>query len=409
MWRDIKLLSQFGLVLLYGCCIFSPYIIRYQLIIPLSLGLVFFITTIRKIVILNEPFLYTVLAFIGISVLYRFVGISSGDFGNYAYRLLWLFSVWMAFYVWKFRSTSERKLLAVVISLEFLANLVYSAYFHYLFPEFNAVYQASDEYLAIYGKVNIGSTTSTMAALFYTLFLLILLRLNNQNFSNFNRRVLWSIECLLIYYIIFEGDSTTTTITLIFSALFILFHKEKNSLLPILICCLFLLLFNVYLSVVVDFCRQYINDRLADRLVAISHMFSQKESYDEENILSRLPMLWFDIKSWFSSPLSIFLGNGYHSVATGELMRDIVVNKAGGHSAIFDSLSRYGLVGLFLMIKLLKNLIIWLFTNIPEKHYAINIFLVIVFSNIFNVTLEPSVLFTIFFFIPFLNYNTINV
>ena len=402
MSKDINIFSPFALVLIYAVCVFTPLIMQYSFLVPLLVGTLFSLVTLPKIFSQKEKLFTIFLILIIVSFTYKIVGISTGDIGNYGNRLSWFYAVWMSFYMWQYRTEKERKLLAIVISAVFLPNLIYTAYFHYINPEFSAIYQTLDDSIYTYGKVNIGSTSVTIAALFYTLFLLLYVRINRYKLSNAQYRSLCIIEILLLYYIIVWGDSTTTTLTLFVSVLFIFFQSRKTVIGPVLMLGAGILIYNMYQDDIVAFCRNYINDRFADRLMAMSHASSGNTTDDDDAILSRFPMLMFDIEMWFHSLFTLLFGNGYHTFTTGNVLSDTIANKAGGHSAIFDTIARYGLLGLLLVVALCKELRLWLKNNIPNSRYAAVILAVIIFSNIMNVTLAANVLFIICFFFPFL-------
>lgn len=404
MWKNISLFSPVLLVIAYSVCIFSPYIMLYELLTPLIIGAAFVLVTTGKLIYTKEKLFRVFFAFLLLSFIYKISGYSTGDIGNYGNRLSWFFAVWMAFYMWQYRTRQECTLVFIVTSIVFLSNLIYTAYFHIMFPDFNAVLQTNDDSIYQYGRVNIGFTNVTIAAMFYAIFLLLYIKTKGINIRKRLYGILWLIEILLLYYIVFWGDSTTTTLALIVSVLFIVFNRGIS----IIVCIFLLLIYNVFQTEIVSFCREYINDRLADRLVAMSNISSAKMSNDDKRILSRIPMLVLDIKMWFSSITSFLFGNGFHSNVTGDVMTDAIRNRAGGHSAIFDSISRYGLIGFTLVIMLCKELRLWLEKNLCNKKFATIVLLVIIFNNVFNDTIAPNVLFVICFCYPFLRNEISN-
>ncbi len=390
------------LIVIYVSCIFTPLIETYYLQVPLAIGVLFWVSTFRSFFKFEEGVVYSFFLIILIVLLYGILGRSTASVGNYINRFLWLISIWMAVYLWNYRSPKERKVVFAILSLVLFQNLIYTVIFKINFPEFNSAVQTYDTNQDLYGKVNIGGASTTASCMIYILALLCYYILYKSFFSLKKNFIYLFLIFALIFYVIFWGDTTTITITLLIGIVFLLFNKRRKSFAPVIVGIIFFILFLSNLDYVAWFAREFVNDRLADRLLAIGHLTSGNTSSDEDFLFSRVPMIGYDLHYWCDNIVSFVFGNGYHSYPADDMMSDLAMNKAGGHSPFFDTISRYGLVGIVLLISLISNFYKWMLKSISNRQYAIIIFILLLFDNIIYGIISSNVLFIIFFMLPIL-------
>ena len=367
--------------------------------------------TLRKFVRLRNPMLLWLSVFIVVSIIYRLVGYSSADMGNYSHTILMLISIWMGMYMWKYESNRNRKVVFWVFIITFLVNIFYSIQIRVMFPEFADALRQSEEMMSQYGKLNIGSTEYTYCAMFMAVFAFIYLFRIEYKERIMPKSLFLVIFVFLFYFIVVYGLSATALLSLLCSILGLMFFikgKEGLSLLFIVFLLVIFPILSLYSREIISFVTEVAGEKIGSRIAAIFNVSSNRGK-DDEGLFSRIPMLWYDIKYWFSDIQSFLFGWGYHTYGSAwDGVQDLLArNKNGGHSAIMDVLPKYGLFGLTFLYFFISSY--WKYIKRTfgsvSKEIGVVIFILVIFNNIVNKTLQPNVIFILSFIYPLLTFN----
>ena len=406
------LFSPSFILALYVICIFTPIVYSYYLIVPFCLALLFQLLTIRKFIKDRNPLLIIFTAITVWAIFYKLIGFSTAEWGNYSSYIMIVVTIWSGIYMWHYAPSDHRKILFLVFLISIVTNLIYAIEIRVLYPEIDVTMKETEEAINLYGRLNIGSTEYTYCVLFASLFCFIAVFKIPYEKWFLPKWILAILFILFSYYLITYGYSATALLSF-FGAIagFLFFIKGKEGL-AILFSLLIVILFfvgTVYDKEIVSFISDVAGEKIGTRVSAILHISSGQADNDEKGLFSRITMIWFDIKIWLSTLESFVFGWGYHTndVGPNDVLENMIRNKCGNHSAIFDVLPRYGLIGLtvayyamFFYWRYLKKT----FCNIPKEIITI-LFILIVFNNIMNKILAYNILFILFFVYPFLSHH----
>ena len=361
-------------VCLYVICIFTPLIYTFYLSIPFTIALFFLFITFRKFLSTSEPLIISLFALLLLGWIYRAIGYSTASIGNY---------------------------LAV-----FFANLIYAIWMRILYPDLNPLHRTSEEMVSVYGQLNMGSTEFTYCAMLIALFFFIYLFKLKDAPQILPRFLLLSLFVLSSFYLFVYGLSATATLTLVIAIIALLFFEQKHrwhsvALLLGLTC--IIIAISLAPKDVIDFATDITNEKTGSRVAAIIHSFSGNADLDEESMLARITMIDYNLKTWFEDSQSLTVGWGYHTYFVSDVMENMLKNKCGNHSAIFDVLPRYGLLGFSLLILIIlyfKKYIKKTYNSLP-KEIGLVIFFVVIISNMFNRIMYANILFILSFVFPY--------
>ena len=403
-----------AVALLYVVCIFTPYIGRYLLILPILFGALFLLLTFERFIscLRSNPLLIGALLLTAICFFYKLIGVSSASIGNYAKIINSFFSLWIGVYYLNFGSERKKILLFRAILLVSSISIVENIVFLINNPSFSSTawlvgdihYDSGSVYT---NKTNFGDTSwqyaigilcfSSLVACFKKKLYLI------ETLSFF----ILSFTFLLIY-----STSTTLFITLIISILLsFLLLIVKNRTLRTIYLGLFVLLFFAF--VVVGFNEDLysafsslLNEKMRGRMDVLISFLTGKIGADDNATLLRFTLFRIDFKTWINNLPNFVFGVGYH-MEMGAFQFNVLGHSlyygVGNHSGLIDLLPKYGLFGF--VFGLWLALAYFYFLKHSNKQKIDNpivfvIYLYILFNFIFNTLFYGEVVLSMALIIP---------
>lgn len=405
------LFSPTFLLCLYVICVFTPIMYSFYLAVPMGIGFLFVVLTFRKFIALKSPLLYSIIALVAISLLYWALGYSTASYGNFASRISIIYAIWAGFYLWNYTTPGYRMIVLVVLFASLVVNLIYAIEIRILIPELNTSYLHESNVKDMYGMLNIGGTEYTYCAMYVSLFLFIYLFITKPRTLRYNL-FLYVVFFLCVIYVLVFGESATASLSFLVSVIALLLWRRGSNM-TVLLCMLTCTLFLFTLVIldekdIIEWITEIAGDKTGQRIQSLFNVSSGKLNQDDEEKLSRFPMILYGIQMWLSDINSFVVGWGFHtrgdslSYGPQELL---VMNKCGDHSTIIDVLPRYGIFGLipmFFILRYYKRYVYQICKGIHRK-VPIVIFIVVVFNNIMNKTTSPCILLVLFFLYPYLN------
>ena len=158
------------------------------------------------------------------------------------------------------------------------------------------------------------------------------------------------------------------------------------------------LVVDIYSDEIVDYILSNIkNRRLAIRLIALVDAGNEEAEIGVSTVEGRTRLWMLSMNTWLDNPVNFLFGIGDHSPSYRVNGMGI-----GYHSDFFDVPARYGLIGLFLMYKILRigvRQILFFF----DKEYHLQIYIIIGVFFMFGFTkgvFTPSIGCSLFLLLP---------
>lgn len=146
------------------------------------------------------------------------------------------------------------------------------------------------------------------------------------------------------------------------------------------------------------------NDRIADRLFEFGNMFFKgNTAIVNRSGEVRVEYFNYSIRTWLQNYRTFLFGIGYLDMRN--VSNTYII---GGHSELFDSLARHGIIGTVLMFNAMIKAFMYMYKSIKIKDKYIFIVLLILFfayAVISSYTDYPYIGVTAFFFIPLLLWD----
>ena len=359
-----------ALVYFFILIVLTPLFYDKLLIVACIIGLVFFVFTFHSFCsfVINNRLVRCTFALFFVEIVYRGIGFSSADIGNYAIKFLILTSVWMGVFVDHFLDEREHKSIVLFSGFVIWVNIVYNVIVYSTHPELKGVSTTTQFFLKEYGNWNIATTAFYYLVAFQAINYLSMsfLALNNKEKSHN------SFLCLLSsLFIFFYSNTATIIITYLFIVLFFLsFVREKSFYNRVLICMIIFVL--VVMAILLIQSSGFMGNsffdifgqKVATRITVLSRWLSGKLDQEDLTYLARFDFITLDIKTWLTGFRSFIFGNGYHTVESSSADLSALANGDGGHSMLIDLIARYGLLGLVFDV----SLIIACFKYIDIRH-----------------------------------------
>lgn len=401
--------------ILYVVSIFLPVVYDYYLYIPLFLALVlaFQICCDRgRFVCVNQTIVPLILYF-AVTLVYRFIGVSSTSIGNYVLLFLKIFSVIVALYFYRYGNPKEKKFISwallVVVSITIITSiLTYKKY-----PDILVSLIHSENYYSFdFERLNIGALSFCYSVFFLSTVLL-------KNYIDQRKPHFLLLYLFFSYYILFYSKSGTLMISFLISVFFfIFFYKKKgetrlfNALLIILLMLVGFMFEDSFYKAGYSLSNEIFGDKISARLMTVHNFFNGDLTNSDINILSRFRLIQIDFKNWTQNVFTFLFGNGYHTKASSAYSTDVIenaiVNRAGGHSGVFDILPRYGLLGITLFFLCFSRVSKSSKEHIDteSKSYFYFIIFIVILNSLFNDIFKFDVLFVLIS-IPSLMLNSL--
>lgn len=398
-------------VYLYVICIFTPIIQSRFLLAPCLIGLFFFLITLpcwARSVCSIKLLLYTTLLML-VAVVYRIIGISSAATGNYANFFLAYISFWMGVYICKYMPESIHHSIVKFSTIVLIVNIIDNVRLYSLFPELIGTGSFTNiNFFDKYGFINLGKTAFNYMVMFLTIFMFCCC-------LSKRKKIYFSLFVLLSLYLFVYGGSGTILISFLLGVFLIYFlgrdETEKKSYFKVIILFSLFLIFIIFsdsiLSFIIKILEPLVGEKVTDRLTTIMHLLDGNLNSKDLSFLSRINFLRYDIEVWCSSVINFLLGKGYHTTSGISMKETLLLTGDGGHSGFVDLIPRYGVIGLSLCIGIVNN--VFCFRKECKCRGARNMFLILfllfIFNNIFNSTLDCGSVFILSVFFPLIYFD----
>lgn len=188
------------------------------------------------------------------------------------------------------------------------------------------------------------------------------------------------------------------------SAYLLYFAKRNNKMsafilrlaIPSLLVLIFIALFE---DIIIEWISNFFQaDRLSQRLIFI--IDSDRADSMAYNTVDARANLWLvSINSWLDNPISFIFGIGDHRVVEGVATAQTGLSQ---HSDFFDSLGRYGLIGLFLLTAIFKMSFTYMMSFF-EKKYKLQLLVIVMMFVMFGFTkgvFKPDIACSLFLLLP---------
>lgn len=394
----------------FAASILTPRIALWHRIIPLGFALLFCLAT-RKAYLkaLRHRLVWLPTLYVAVGFFYRFIGFSSASWGNYGRFLIMFVAYWAGYYAWNFMEVAQRHRVLVAVFLVFTVNLLDQFRLNLLHPGMQGYFVGR----GIYGEVNLGLTNFICSVMIFALFLIADF-LNGRPDNPRWKTMLYAsvVASVVVYFFSFAQSATNTLCFLFATVLFLIVGNAKpgdKGLFVRLLGAGFMFsilaaMAPMVLSWGIEILSPIAGSKILARLQTLQHLAENSLDTSDLTILARRDLLSIDIDSWLESPMSFFVGKGYHFTADLDVMGRAELSGAGNHSGYVDILPRYGLLG-FVAIMAMTVFLWKYFLDGCDSRCAVKlkIFLAtLVFYNVANKLFHAPVIFSIMFLLPFL-------
>lgn len=361
----------------------------------------------------NRLFFWITLLFL-IEIFYRVIGLSTAAIGNYAIRFIAYVSVWVGIYISTRRPKDVYSSIVKFVFLVITFNIIDNLRIYQLYPELLGTgLFTNTNYVSGINASNLGTTSFFYMIMFVAISLFFYLRINKKIKY---RMIQWFLFVGISVFILTASGSGTIIVSFISCiALSVICGKYNNkdqAILIIIISIILLAVLIIFSSTIIGFIIKLIGPMIGEkattRLGVIQHMLEGTYTSTDKAYLARLEFIRFDFRNWFSSIKSFCFGNGYHTYSGISMVDALTTTGDGGHSGFVDLLPRYGLLGFFIIISLIKHGYRYLSNISDDKkvNYYLILFITVILNNVFNNIMSSGPLFVLFTFFPIiLNRN----
>lgn len=320
-----------------------------------------------------------------VDVVFSIFNPSAGAFPKLTYGFIRLF-VWafVCEYIINCKNSKIINFLFFVLSLAIIITSITTYYGCIIFPGASRALATGlkddAELMAVYSGMNIGGFDFIYMLVAFMPFLINLLRL----YSKPRIRILVGMVIVIFYVTIFKSEYSTAILLSLLS-LSVLFLPQKMSMQRLLfrtmMLLLFIILFASILSPLLKMFSQNIDSYdVSIRMNELSDLLDGKQVYGDSDTSSRLSKWEKSLIYFMDSPI----------IGTGTI--------GGGHSVILDHMSKYGLLGLLMVIlqfKALNNIILKPLKNTNYYNAVLLMYFICIVMCLVN-TYFPYVSFIIF-------------
>lgn len=396
--NDINLLMVCALVLVSVTPMVGS---RVPMIVIMVLDFLWVVDVLikRRFSISGDALIFLPLLLIGIIFFYKFSGISSAEWGNYAVQLFFYTSIWMMQFIKKEYSTSQKKGLAYFCYYLILANIISNIYMYYTISRYTSwSYVSASKMVEFVRNYNLGSTSFVSAVTVFSGVAFSLFVCAKET----SKKTIFAIGTVLslFYLIVCSGRAITLIQIIVMFVLFFFYRNERTSnVVPLLIVFFAIAFYLLRIPIINGIAALLPNERMAVRIQAISQFLSGENV--EGDYLSRIEIIALDFSTWLRSVSSFFFGIGDHRYLAGHLS-DIYTIGISGHSDYFDFLAKYGIVGFTLLsilfMRLFKVFRTITFTDKRFKRYISIVFVVFLIRSVIGSVFSMDIAAVMFIF-----------
>lgn len=334
----------------------------YSSFIPLVLIMFWFahsltISNISEILFNKGQKWWMIYAFVAFMMVV--LGFSSTNINFFIMRIPFYLVPAIGYFVIKHYRTREMIVLLFAISIIFFANIFQNIFLWTMMPEIFEEQESTDMSLEFSKAMNLADTGFIAVCLFYIGMLVMVI--DNMK-GRFHRLLMLEAMLIIAFFILFVN--TRGTATLLFGVMFVglflaKFEPKRANVRSYYVAAILILIFVgtfIIIPLLLWLLENMESKRLAERLEDVMSFMSSKGNVnsvsDTGSMGARIALSQTSLNTFFSNPINMLIGIGDHTVEIG---MDLHKTGIGNHSEFIDVLARYGLVGAFVFIKILKS------------------------------------------------------
>ena len=389
-----------GLLLIVVCIIvFTPIIKSASLLLlPGTFLMVFvLIYSNTKQYHRQSQLVLSVYLYFFICVFYKLLGVSSASLGVIIHHLFFFFLILVMFLLPTLTQRQKAWILygiLIIVSLDILDNIRLCL----IHPELYYLVNRDKDPLGV--NLNIGSSKFYNAVFFF--FTICFLGYLNCKNKIQKYLILGCVVISSVFIFLFCVKAAVILFTCLSGVLLYLAKRAKNPrkfvyfiLIPFL---LVYYVLNSYSDFIIELIsNSFSSDRLIQRLV----LLIDSDSSETTTLEARENLWLISVDTWFDNFSNFLVGIGDHRANwdAGQNAADIGI---GQHSDFLDSLARYGLIGLFLLVQILYCSFKYIL-SIYDKEYRLQLLVVFLLFILFGLTkgvFQADIGFILYVFLP---------
>lgn len=303
-----------------------------------------------------------VVAYVVIMILYKLIGYSSAEWGNYMNQLLFFTPLLLMLLIPDMLSIGQKKKLWWLLVFVMAFNIADNIRLCILYPQLNSVSRLFQDEVFL-ASINAGGTPFyTFSLFFFNVCFFVFLNCKEKA-TKYLAMVAAFISAIYILGFCLKGS--IVVYFLLSLVLQIFAYKTQNTTLFFIVLALSAIFAFVVLNLFKDAIADFIisvspSERLTTRLVTLVDV--ENEEADIGTITGRTNLYLLSIKTWLSNFINFFIGIGDHRAQLG-----VKATGIGQHSDLLDSLARYGLLGLIVLFSIFRNYFRYLFSLYNKK------------------------------------------
>ena len=339
---------------------------------------------------------WSVFLYIALIFVYKLIGYSSAEWGNYMHQLSFFIPMLLMFLIPDLLSNRQKTLLWWLVLAIMVFNIADNIYLSILYPSLNSVsrFYQDEEFLA---SINAGgSPFYTFSLLFFNVCFFVFL--NSKKKIKYAALVAAVISAIYILGFCLKASVVVYFLLSLFLQYFA--YRTSNTFLFFVVigftAILGIAVITVFQDSIVDFIISVSPDeRLTARLVTL--IDAENVEADISTATNRTSLYLLSVETWLSDISNFLFGIGDHRAAFGAKATGI-----GQHSDLLDSLARYGLLGLMLLVTIFKNFIKYLLTLFGKQYklQLVTIFVILIMCGLTKGIFLPGIGCVMFLLLP---------
>ncbi len=345
-----------------------------------------------------------VFLYMALCVVYLLFGISTVSLGALVAHLFFFVCILcMILYPTYISEKQNKRLLCIIVGI-IIFNIIDNIRLCVVYPQ---LFFAVNRNMNSDFNVNIGGSRFYNAILFF--YIICLFGFLNSKKKIFKYYMLTGVIISAIFIFGFCLKASTLVFAILSTILLCFAQKAKSIrrlffriVVPSLI---IYVIVNIYMDSIIDFLSSlFASDRLIERLVFLLDQDNASADSGASTMVARENLWFLSVSTWTDNLVNFVFGIGDHRIADWETQSPFAIG-IGQHSDFFDSLARYGIIGMLILVAifiLAFEYILALFDN-KQRVQLLIIFLIYILHLITKGGLYPDLGFLLFVFLPMLS------
>ena len=351
----------------------------------------------------NIRLVISLFVYILICCVYKFLGISTFSIGAMMTHLFFFVSILSMLSLPNVISDDHKKIVFFVIAAIIAINIIDNIRLCIKYPELLLMVNRSRDFEL---NVNIGGSRFYNAIVFfYTICLFGFLNVKEK----LPKYLLLGSIVISAVFIFGFCLKASTLLSAVLSTILLIFSRRARNLRRLLIrliipTLIIYVIINIFLDSIVEFLSSVLrSERLLQRVIFVFDQDNEEAASGAGTVAARGELWMLSFNTWTDNIVNFFFGIGDHRVDWETVTPEDV--GIGQHSTFFDSLARYGLFGMMVIVSILYrgfNYLISLF----DRKYWVQLHVIILVFVLYFVTkgvFVSDIGFLMFVFLPLLS------